>query len=285
MYFTAPATLLKNETTERKGVPYVKVIASDESLDKDLDNILSEAFTKDVKEFFKSEGIFDWDHVTIRGDSDVERGTAMVGTPTDFYQESVHGAPVQIIEGYLHKGNPYVDNTIYPALLAKSDRIKCSIGGRRLGYDENKHGGKSIYRLSMNHLAFCPSFKAINTNTSVDLVKSIGHQNEEILNFTSSSALLKSLEAGNNTDSATISGAQSLQPQSLEGVKSDITHDIGNMILYDLMDGTIELNKEAIENRLELLGCPDDKKKVLSDMFMGQLAEPIKKMRQKTKIS
>lgn len=303
MNFTLPATLLKSETIHKtvklpsgktySSVPHVYILASDESMDQDNDQMLSKCFTDPVKEFFLKYGIFDWDHLTLRGSTDVEKGTAMVGTPTKFWEERVKGAPVQLIEGFLHPGNPYVDSTIVPALKSKSDRIGVSVGGKILAYDNNEYGGKSIGRIFMNHLAFTPLFKSINLNTRVELTKSQGI-NGEIHNFPNMNALIKSLEAGYQTDSSAMTGAQALQTQNLEGgslVDETIllhekaikfVHDkdkkiqaAGRNVLYDLLSYQINFTKESVKNRGIYYGLSDGQARVIADMFLNKMKKRI----------
>ena len=95
MYFTAPAQLLKSETRFEKNRIWVKVIASDEKLDMEDDNMLSRSFTDEVRDFFLQAGIFDWDHVTIRGSNSLEKYTGIIGTPTKFNEKpDDEGSPV-----------------------------------------------------------------------------------------------------------------------------------------------------------------------------------------------
>lgn len=266
MWYTAPAQLLKAESKSDR--LECVAVASDETLDEDKDNILSSAFTDEVRSKFLKLGHIDWDHLTIRGSVELEKAAAMIGTPTAFYEEKVKGKKSQIIEFYLHRGNPYVDDTVEPALRAKSDRIKCSIGGKILGYEPNAFfqtgsdgkavGGRSMHQITMNHLAMTPAYKAINKNTSVRMANLA--KAGELIQFAKSYDLCKSLEAGNLTDAATIVGAQALQAQSLdeqkvildfhrESARYQFSKAAGKHVIYDILEDIIAPNERQIQER------------------------------------
>jgi hypothetical protein len=86
-----------------------------------------------------------------------------------------------------------------------------------------------ISKISLNHIAITPLYKAINQETSVALRKSL--KDEEILcfdnyedfikSFIEVDSLKKAMVAGSATNIAGISGGQALQKQSLEGKKVD----------------------------------------------------------------
>jgi len=286
MYFTAPATILKSETEFKNNRVNVKVIASDESLDQEKDNILSKAFTEDVRNYFKESGIFDWDHYTIRGKTAEDKSAALIGTPVDFYEERVHGSPVQLIEGFLHKGNPHVDNSIEPCLKSGSDRICASIGGKILEFEKNKFGGRSVHKILMNHLAFTPKHKSVNFSTRVELLKSAGINKEDIYQFGTTNLLLKSMEAGFGTDVATMTGGQAIQPQSLEGsaviltINDDYNRNlIARSILHDVVTGLINFDDDEIRTHSELYGLTPEDAKLISDLILTKLAKKVLNLR------
>ncbi len=290
MLYTAPAEILKSETKFDKNRIWVLIKASDETLDQENDNVLSEAFTEELKKSFVEAGIFDWDHITIRGDNFEEKGTAIIGTPTEFYEKNVKGNPTQLIKGFLHRGNPYVDKTIEPCLRAGSDRIAASIGGRLLKSFPNEHGGKSVTHITMNHLAFTPKWKSVNYNTSVKLLKAKGRNGEDIYEFPTTKSLLKSLEAGTETDVAKISGGQAIQPQSLEGcpIDKDIPKKtplrrelkgIAKSIFHDIVSGMINADFETIRNHCYLYGLNRDESNLISDLIMQNYSERIEKLK------
>jgi len=281
MYFTAPATLIKSETEFKKNRINVKVIASDETLDQEQDQLLAKCFTDDVRDYFLKSGIFDWDHMTIRGQTSIDKGSALIGTPTAFYEERFNGAPIQMIEGYLHRGNPHVDNAIEPCLKAGSDRLGTSVGGKILGHDPNEYGGRSISKIFMNHLAFTPKHKSINLNTKVELVK--GLNGETIYKFKKTSDLLKSMEAGFETDMAAITGPQAMQPQSLEGSPILLEHPhlefIGRSVLHDLVSGLINFDDTSIMSQAQNYGLGAQDAKLISNLLLNQLANKINRLR------
>lgn len=287
MWYTAPAHLLKAETNPKDSSRIdIVILASDEELDDENDNVYSSAFTKEVREKFLSAGHFDYDHNTIRGSNPLEKATAFIGTPTKFYQDTEKGAPVQYAEGYLHRGNPYVDNVIEPALRAKSDRLSASLGGRILGFEPNIHGGKGVHRLTLNHIAITPLFKAINKRAWVrELVKS-----GKLIEFSTVYDLCKSLEAGSVTDSAKIIGAQALQPQSLEGKKVVVdflkesfrypfSKAVGKHVIIDILEEEIDENYDSIVKRAKLYGLNDKQSKVMAKMILINLSKSIRRIK------
>lgn len=269
MNFTAPAELIKSETRVDGQKIHILIKASDESLDAENDNILSEAFTPEVRAFMLEKGVIDYDHITVRGANALEKATAIIGTPTEFYQELVKGRPVQFIRGFLHRGNPFVDSTIAPGLESGSDRWGASIGGKMLAWNKNEQGGKRANKIWMNHIAITPAFKAVNPNTAVQILKS--KDGEETHQFSSMNSLLKALEAGNQTDSAQIAGAQALQPQSLEQkpVVLTITKDILQSVINDIIEGHCDYSERPIAIRASVYGLNEQLAEKLVQVLMS----------------
>ena len=269
MNFTAPAELVKSETRVDGQKIHILIKASDESLDAENDNILSEAFTPEVRAFMLEKGVIDYDHITVRGANALEKATAIIGTPTEFYQELVKGRPVQFIRGFLHRGNPFVDSTIAPGLESGSDRWGASIGGKMLAWNKNEQGGKRANKIWMNHIAITPAFKAVNPNTAVQILKS--KDGDEIHQFASMNSLLKALEAGSQTDSAQITGAQALQPQSLEQKPATltITKDILQSIINDIVDGHCNFSERPIAIRASVYGLNEQLAEKVVHVLMG----------------
>lgn len=269
MNFTAPAELIKSETRVDGQKIHILIKASDESLDAENDNILSEAFTPEVRAFMLEKGVIDYDHITVRGANALEKATAIIGTPTEFYQELVKGRPVQFIRGFLHRGNPFVDSTIAPGLESGSDRWGASIGGKMLSWNKNEQGGKRANKIWMNHIAITPAFKAVNPNTAVQILKS--KDGEEIHQFASMNSLLKALEAGSQTDSAQITGAQAIQPQSLEQkpVVLTITKDILQSVINDIVEGHCDFSERAIAIRASVYGLNEQLAEKLVQVLMS----------------
>lgn len=247
MLFSVPVKLEKAEQKDEDSRIDLTVYASDESLDREGDNISSSVFTDEVRDYFLRSGIIDYDHVCIRGENELERATALIGTPTSFYEERLKGEAVQVIEGFLHPENPYVRNAVLPVLKSRSDRLGASIGGKILDFTKNGVGGKSITKILMNHLAVTPLYKSVNTNTKAflsqfkdDYVIEKSFKGEDILfmksfsDFADAMNLNKSMEAGTATDSAQMTGAQALQPQSLEGARG-----IFRRMISDVYEGRL----------------------------------------------
>jgi len=248
--FTFPVKL---EKSEKKGNRIdVRVIASDESLDREKDQVLSKAFTSGVREYFLKYGVIDYDHLTIRGKNAIEKSTAIIGTPTRFYEETIGGMPVQVIEAFLHVGNPYVDNMIAPALLSGSDRIGASVGGKITSFSNNQHGGRSVDGILMNHLAITPTYRAINPNSRVEPigVSKVNIEKSEDYDtycFESVGSFCKSLEAGVETDSLAITGGQALQSeQQIEPKK----------IISVMINKNLPVTREEVVKVFKLFGYP-----------------------------
>ncbi len=249
--FTFPVSLEKSEKKNNR--IEIRVIASDESLDREKDQVLSKAFTQEVRDYFLKYGIIDYDHLTIRGKNALEKSTAIIGTPMRFYEERHRGEPVQVIEAFLHVGNPYVDNMIAPALFSGSDRIGASVGGKITSFSRNQHGGRSVDGILMNHLAITPTYRAINPNARVEQIgfthASIEKSDEsEMYCFDSVGSFCKSLEAGNETDSANMIGAQVLQNPNASPKK----------IVSIMINKEIPVNRNEIIKLLRLFGYPEN---------------------------
>jgi hypothetical protein len=284
MWYTAPTQLLKAESNSKENRIDILIRASDESLDDENDNVYSSAFTEEVRKEFLDIGIIDYDHETIRGSTSLEKSNALIGTPTKFYQDTEEGVPVQYIEGYLHYGNPHVDNSIGPAFKAGSDRYGSSIGGRVLGYEPNSNGGKSVHKITMNHIAICPKYKAVNKKTWAKAMVKSG----DLIEFNSVFSLCKSLEAGSITDMANISGGQAIQPQSLEHKKVRLHHinneypkskAVGKQVIMDVLNDEIEESYNSIVKRAMAYGLNMDQAGVIAKMILVNLSDKIGKMK------
>lgn len=286
MNFTVPAELLKSETKFDDKKITILIKASDESLDQENDNILSEAFTPEVRAFMLEKGVIDYDHMTVRGANALEKATAIIGTPTEFFQELEKGKPVQYIRGFLHRGNPFVDSTVGPALESGSDRWGASIGGRILNWSKNDQGGKKANRIWMNHCAITPAYKAVNKNTFVEILKSLDEngKSDELQHFGSLGMLLKALEAGYQTDSAQITGAQAIQPQSLEGspVSLTVPKDVIQTLISDIVDGVCEYAERPITMRAGIYGLtPELAQKIVRVLMHAAVKQKVMGMMQK----
>lgn len=269
MNFTAPAELIKSETRVDGRKIYVLIKASDESLDAENDNILAEAFTPEVRAYMLEKGVIDYDHITVRGANALEKASAIIGTPTDFYQELVNGRPVQFIRGFLHRGNPFVDSTIAPGLESGSDRWGASIGGKILEWNKNEHGGKRANKIWMNHVAITPAYKAVNPNTAVEILKS--NDGIEYCQFGTTMSLVKALQAGSQTDSAFMSGAQALQPQSLEQrlAVTTITKDLIQSIINAIVEGYCDYSERSIAIRAGIEGLNEGQAEKVAQLLMS----------------
>ncbi len=232
--FTYPAELLLDLTKSKDGNENrvnVRIVANDTTrADKVNDRIILKAFA-DAREGYIEDGIIDYDHVSVRGKTAIEKAEAIVGEPTDLTIDT--GLPV--CTGFLFRGNPYVEKSILPALKSGSKVFGASVGGQILKKSEDfdpetKQKVNRISKISLNHLALTPLSKAVSGRTSIELAKSLagdvgliefasfGEMSEWLSSEEDGDALDKALVAGAGTDVATIQGGQVLQSQSLEGV-------------------------------------------------------------------
>ena len=202
----------KGESETKQRIP-IRIEASSETLDRDNDIILKSAYDKDTIDDFLGVGIIDYDHKSILGKSEEEKAKAIIGEPTKFAMEKSRKSDLEVpvIYGDLYKENPFVTDSILPALKAESTRWGASIGGSIIKAENKSDGDKKfreISKIKLNHCAITPTSKAINKFTSVSMIKS------EFGNFMD---FIKAMIAGAETNIANINGGQSIQPQSLEG--------------------------------------------------------------------
>jgi hypothetical protein len=234
--FTYPAEVLLDLTKsgdENENRVNIRIVANDTTkADKVNDRIVLKAFA-DARDDYVRDGIIDYDHVSVRGKTALEKAEAIVGEPTDLTIDT--GLPV--CTGFLFRGNPYVEKSILPALKSGSKVFGASVGGRILKKSEDfdpdtKQKVNRISQISLDHLALTPLSKAVSGHTSVELAKSLAGDTGlvEFSSFEEMSSWLspveedeldKALVAGAGTDVAAIQGGQVLQSQSLEGVAEE----------------------------------------------------------------
>ena len=243
--YSFPATLLKSGEEKDGRIP-ITIIPNHPSIDRQKDKIILKAFDQDCIDGFLFDGVIDYDHQSLLAKSAIERAKAIIGEPERFYIDEKRSVPV--CDGFLFKGNPYVDDVIMPALKAESKVFGASLGGRILQKStetdvKTKSNTNVISKISLKHIAITPLQKAVHQKTTVMLRKSTcAHdgscgngscsgkcEDKYELNFDSFDTFVKSfdddeliqkaLEAGAQTDSAKITGGQALQEQSLEGAK------------------------------------------------------------------
>jgi len=241
--YSYPANVFLNSEDEENNRLEITIIPNVPTKDRVNDIILLKAYDDEcINEFLKS-GYLDYDHQSVLGKTPLERAQARIGDPTNFFIDEKKKVPV--IEGFLYKGNPYVDNILYPALKAKSNRISASVGGRALRKSITKdpitkEELNAISKLSLKHCAVTYLDKAIHPEASVTLKKSCSgdgkcksthhkckdcnksyelkfNSYDNFLKSLNDGFVLKALTAGTATDISGLSGGQVLQRQSLEG--------------------------------------------------------------------
>ena len=234
--FVVPVTMelgkASKEDEQRSRIP-IRIVASDPSPDRVNDSIVLKAFD-DAKDSFLKVGCIDYDHQTVRGKTKLDQAQGVIGKPLELSTESGE----VVCEGFLHKGNPFVDTALFPALRAGSNVFGASVGGRILRKsmqwdDDAKRKVNRITAITLNHIAVTPQYKAVHPSTSIALAKSLDEDSGLLIfgdfgDFTKSFAettgdeeLDKALVAGTQfeSDVSKIRGGPALQPQSLEGAK------------------------------------------------------------------
>jgi len=221
-WFLQSMTLEKSDGEDDKKIN-VKIIASAATPDREDELISLKAYDQETTDDFLKQGIIDYDHKSFMGKSSLEKAEAIIGQPTDFQIENKK----PVVYGFLFKANPYVKNSILPALEAGSKVFGASWGGRKLKKSSGfvKEYGKNltvIEKVALNHLAVCPFFKAVHQGTAVSLMKSMDECEfqtfeEFVKSYKENQEFSKALMAGTETDIAKVSGGQALQKQSLEG--------------------------------------------------------------------
>jgi hypothetical protein len=233
----------------------IEIVASDPTPDRVNDSIVLKAFD-DAKQDFLKAGCIDYDHQTIRGKSKQEQLEAMIGQP-----ETLDTSTGKVIVGgYLFKGNPLVDKSIYPALRAGARTLGASVGGRilrkSLEWDDTaKRKVNRITRIALNHVAVTPAYKSVHPSTSISLAKSLDEESGLLVfdsfgDFCKSFAtsdepedLGKTLVAGTATDYASTRGGQALQPQSIE---PSPVKDTFTALLKAIKKGMVKSNYDSI---------------------------------------
>jgi len=246
----------------------VRMVANKLDLDKENQEILPKAFNKSTISTFLSEGIIDWHHQSVMGKTNEDRANAILGKPYDFKWED----KLPVVYAHLTKNHPIVKNSILPHLEADQAVFGASVGGSvkkadRV-WDESGQGMKEqISAIHWDHLAVCGRPYAISGGTEVSMVKAMGKPNV-LLNYSDigtfeteyyltdkESELMKALEIGAGTDSATLVGADALRIQTKQ--KKDENVLIKNL-LEALKDNTIGPNKRGVKLFLRAEGYSEN---------------------------
>lgn len=236
-----PALLEKSKREKTEENYPVRIGISSESPDKKGDiMVLKSIFTPDEIDYHMKEGYADFDHLSFRGKTPLEKAQAICGKPVDFewgkHPES--GIPMAVVEVNLFRGNPYNERAIIPALEHGNGVFSASIGGLTLQKSEDivdKKSGKKYARITKIrwiHDAITPKYKAVNGDTFLEkITKSLGaichgavcrDDIESIHLIKSFDGLVEWTEKSfiandGGTNYAAMSGGAALQPQSLEG--------------------------------------------------------------------
>lgn len=233
--------IIKSGEEENGRIP-IKIVISDDKVDKQGDIMSPEAFNEKTMDDFIANGIIDYDHEVVRGDTPLDRAKAMLGEPKKWYKDE-YGRPV--VEAELYSNNPYVRDAIMPALKEDGKVWKASVGGSivkksKIYDNKSKKKVNKINAIKLHHIAITPSWLAVNPRTSVEMIKSIDENthiekrgelevlvckgikafNEALVksvNGEKEEDIQKALMAGYETNMANLQGGQALSIQSLEG--------------------------------------------------------------------
>jgi hypothetical protein len=272
--FSYPSELIKSGEEINNKIP-IKIIPNIPIPDRVNDKILLKAYDEECIKGFLHSGIIDYDHQSILGLTPLQKAEAIIGEPEKFYID--HENKVAVVEGFLFKGNPYVDNVIYPALRAGSKKISASLGGKILQKSDefdlqSKQKIKTISKISINHVAITPLMKAVNQGAIVSLLKSCSGNGkckselkcnscnksyeyqfnsfESFIKSFEDEEILKSLEAGTSTSITGMNNGQMIQGQSLEGVDYTKIRNKLPLILNDLINGISTTSAKEYMNYL-----------------------------------
>jgi hypothetical protein len=277
--FSYSAKLEKSGKAKNGRIP-ITIVPNIPTVDRVNDLIITEAFLH-AKEGYLKDGVIDYDHQSVLAESHEEKAKAIIGQPEDLYVEN----SIPYCDAFLFENNPYVKNSIMPALEAGSTSFGASVGGKTLKSSEeidiktNKEI-KKITRIKLNHIAITPLYKAVHQGSSVELRKSFGDENgDKTVHFKSFEDLIKSFEnpndmykaltAGSQTDISNISGGQTLQSQSLEGspVRLDKMKGVLRVLLVDITAGKLKGSTEEYKKYLKGKGLNDKESKKMIELI------------------
>lgn len=262
----------------------VRLVANKLDLDKENQEILPEAFNKATVANFLKEGIIDWHHQSIMGKTDEAKAHAIIGKPYDFKWED--GLPA--VYANLTKSHPIVKDSILPHLEADQPVFGASVGGsvkKAKSVWDSKVGGlkDQISSINWDHLAICGRPYAVSGGTEVSLVKALGGGDdyEILLNYSDinqfvnefhltekNDELLKALEIGGGTDSATLVGVDALRMQSKVKKKDK---ELYNNLLLAIKDGDIGPTVKGVKLFFKANGSSEDEAEAKTKGLLGAL--------------
>ncbi|MFQ3675921.1 MAG: hypothetical protein SNJ64_05205 [Endomicrobiia bacterium] len=214
---------LEKSGEEVDGLIPVKIKINSPTPDKENERILLQAFDEETIKDFLANGVIDYDHESVRGQTAEDRAKAIIGQPKKFYIEN--GAPV--VEAVLFKKNPYVQNAILPA-IENGENVsvwKASVGGgiikKSTQFDPKlRNKINNIEKIKLVHIAITPNYKAVHPDTYVKMIKSINidgmFTSPNKIIFNDFEPFCKALTSGYITDMEGMTGGQVLNKQSLE---------------------------------------------------------------------
>ena len=267
LQFNIPVFLEKSTRKKNEENYPIRIGISSSGIDRQKERMsLKSVFDQKAIDYHMAEGYVDYDHMSFRGATPLEKAQSICGKPYDFEWVMKGGEEIPVVECNLFRGNPYVEKAIIPAMEHGNGVFGASIGGRTLQKSkpefDKKAGAKvsTITKIKWIHDAITPLYKAVNTDTFIENVaKSLATITENAIHredlramqvIDSFSALEKALTANEGiTDYVTTQGGASMQAQSLEGARANIGKDIVKLNT-DLMNSMVVLVKtgQIVEN-------------------------------------
>ena len=206
--------------TDDYGNYIFEVEASNENLDLQNQIVLQRALMESKDEFLKG-GVISFDHLHKRRDEKgniISDPSMVIGEPIDVYFDEENKKT--IVKGKLYSNNDKAKDLI-KMLKAGSTRVRASVGGIFPQVVKNlKTGVEKITHVLWNDLAITTS-PVNNTVGSAVFAKSMSAA--EFVNYLPLE-IKKSLCAGYNTDSATMTGGQTLIPEDTKTKCVDVSN-------------------------------------------------------------
>jgi hypothetical protein len=242
--------------TDENGNWVFDVEASNENLDFEGQRVLQNALLNS-KDYFLTNGVVSKDHLHQR---------AQKGGKIFFDESYVIGEPKKVyvkdgkvrVNGCLYKSNVYAQE-FAKLLNDNSTRVKASVGGlfpKVVKRNENGVEVGNVVSVLWNDLAL--TIAPVNPTVGpAVLVKSL-----------SSFEFVKSLSAGNGTDSAGFSGGRALQKEDVEHEKVNV-HLNDEAALASLIGAITDGDVEGLEEAEEFLNGYGISKAVARDLIRG----------------
>ena len=269
--FVIPVTLEKSKRKQTQEEYPIRIGISSERPDKQNERmIVKSVFDVSTINYHMQEGYVDYDHVSFRGKTPLEKAQSICGKPFDFEWIKKSNLDIPVVEVNMFKGNPYTDKVIIPAMESNNGVFGASIGGktiRKSDAKKEKDNISNIYKIRWIHDAITPLYKAVNTDTFLEKIhKSVvgicgGFKEEyslddKIRNF---DTLSKAMVANEGvTDYVTTQGGSALQPQSNETNIVKLNWSLMDSMMLSIKLGNVKKSKDEIIDWFKSRGMTSD---------------------------